>query len=221
MTDQPILWPNGPEIEPCFRMNFRLLLSQNRLAGEKWEKTNEIELWRGRGEARLVKTAKELNIPTEGYVEEKHYSYQGKRKVKIMAGERMKRFLFTEPIILICRVWTSSEQEIDIDNIHLKAVIDGFVDGRLIPDDKTKYLRGVFRWFEGIDRSVSLSPEESDERRRIRNQYKIAGVKRTLPPPANKKFLIDIYRLSRLIENKIDFFSLIGFSTLDILGKND
>lgn len=213
---EPFLWTPSIEIEPCFRIPFRLLLSQNDLTGEKWEKTQRIELWRQRGEARFIEACREKGLEVEDYHEVKRYQYRGKPKQKILAGTRLKEILFNEPILILARLWLSDNTAFDIDNLHLKAVIDGFVDGGLIPDDNVKFLRGIFRWYEGIDPSAALSAEEKEARSETRRQWKEAGIKREMPPPPNKRIWLDIYTINRIIEDRININSLLGFPPLTI-----
>lgn len=211
MSVQPDFFMHDPEVKPCFRIPFRMILSDNDLVGEKWERTQRIELWRERGMKRFCEAAKEAGHEIESFAEQHEYTYRGKKKVKLRAGNRLKESLFDEPIIMIVRLWLCDDRRFDINNIHLKALTDGFVDARMIPDDEKKWIRGVFRWFEGIDPSCALSEHEKAERARQTKNWKAMGMKRNLPPPADKRIYLDLYKISRIVHEKINMFDLIGF----------
>lgn len=202
-----LLWQDETEtLEPCLRLQFKMLLSQNDLVCDIHIQTSQIKKWNGYGETRLIETCHAMGLPIEHYREKHEYVYRGKAKYKWLEGNRLKEYLFTEPFVIFVRYWKSSNSKHDIDNVHLKAVIDGFVSGRLCPNDTTDYIRGVFRWHEGVDASLSLTKAQKDARRTQKTAWVDAGKKKSLPPPPNKRIYLDFYRLSRLTEKPLPFF---------------
>jgi hypothetical protein len=209
---QKLLWQaDDSAFEPDLRIKFRLMLSWNDLEVENWEKRKTIELWRKRGQERFIERMKELSPErVEYYRFHKDYVYRGKAKRKLYEGERLKDYLFREPVLLLVRFWKSDETKFDIDNLQLKPIIDGMIDARLLPDDSVEFLPGVFRWYEGIDKTFALSKTELEARSRLRQRKNLRGKTIQLPPPPNKMIYMDFYRISRLIASGINFFALHG-----------
>lgn len=209
--NQTTLWTSDdPAFEPDIRFKFRLILSWNDITSlDKFQKGALVEKWNERGSERMIETCKEMNLPVESYCEIKKWTYKGKPKQKVIAGERLKNYFFREPVLLFVRFWKSDETAFDIDNLMLKPIIDGFTTSRLFPDDNVNYLRGVFRWYEGIDRQYAQSKADQDERARIAKVWRDSQIKRTLPPPANKMIHLDFYRIQRLIESDVDLLRLL------------
>lgn len=203
---QKLLWTQDLP-EPCLRMKFRLMLSINDLEVELYQQREIIERWRKRGQERFIERCKELGLKPEHYRFKHEYKYRGKLRYKWKEGERLKECFFNEKTLLIVRFWKSNEIPFDLDNLHLKPVIDGMVDARLMPDDNVNYISDIYRKYEGIDKAFALSKEETDARSRIKKGWELRGLKKTLPPPPNKMIFLDFYRISRIISEKIKFFT--------------
>lgn len=180
------------------RIKFRLHLSVNDLnSKERWQRGQTVALWRQRGADRLIQTAHELNLETVDFAERVTDNYGNAR---IVTGTRLKEFFFTEPVIVVVRFSKAKNTRYDVHNLYIKPVLDGFVDARLLPDDQSEIVRGVFFWYEGVNPALSLSSEELQARANERERRKKMKDKRPLPPPPDKLIIYDFYKLSRVMD---------------------
>ena len=61
--------------------------------------------------------------------------------------ERGQEFYIENKIMLICKIYPPSEAIMDIPNVSIKQVCDGFTDSKLWPDDEWSHLPiCIFMW---------------------------------------------------------------------------
>lgn len=190
-----------PALEPCFRVEFRMIWSWNLVLTSTeipFKVAGDVKLWRGRGRSRGVEAAKAAGLKT-------HTIMRELRTIDKRTGVNKKEFFegcvepfFREPIAVLVRMWRPNASDYDIPNLVIKPVIDGFGDVQIFESDAVKQMPELGFKFEGIDRSLALTPKEKLDREIFRATYPKKPV-----PPLPFRVYFDFYRLARLKNNTL------------------
>jgi hypothetical protein len=204
------LFTNKSELEsipkPDLRIAFQSHPSWNDFSGEYWSYANQIKKWQSEGQTAFCETAQKLGVKLEPYKETENYVYRGKAKTKQTSGLRLKEnFFFQEQVVLIVRMWTSTHRTYDIDNVCIKHTLDGMIAGRLMPDDNTDYIKGVFRLYHSVDASLKLTSRELLERKQTLSNA-IKSAKRD--SPKDKRFWFDFWKIENYEKNVAEIMKL-------------
>jgi hypothetical protein len=181
------------DVDPDCVIEFSALPSWNDLnaiSGHIHAKSAFTRRWRFIGEKKVIEFALAHGLKTETYID-----FYGKDNQYSRSRERLVLPFFTRPVAIDCRVWRPDARPYDIDNICLKAAIDGFVDARLIIKDDTRYVKQVTRVYEGVDQTLALTKDEKDARATIQRARALRGK----PPkrmPTRARFRVEFFSLS-------------------------
>jgi len=193
LTQAALIAAQHEDADPDCVIEFSHLPSWNDLnaiSGHIHAKGSFTRKWRGMGEAKVIDFAQANDLKLERYVE-----WFGKEKDQSREHVRLVEPYFLRPVAIDCRVWRPDSRPYDVHNVCLKAVLDGFVDARLLIGDDTRFVKEVSFVYEGVDESLALTRTERATRKAVQDARRLKG-QNPKRMPTRARFRIEFFKLS-------------------------